>query len=488
MAVLVTSVSSLEDNFRLMTDSLDSDHRYTTPKASRAEDVSLTRTRILEVVTSTEPNLETRQAGMPTKHNISEIITPLTTGRWTASIDAQLQPSQLDISSLKCTLAICTSPTLCGAARSIGTSWSTFVLKVQLRAHEAQTISFVTSCSTPAYVAIRNIVLPGQGGDIATLTATQDVTAMSPSPTSVAGLPASTVTSTVVSVETGNAALGLAGSIVIMNTCAYTWITIYGDDDFEHIPPIGMALVPADLVERFGPGIILQSLADNSAFCVTSSREGPLDCAYGISVKRQEPQSPFHPTHPRYINDRYLSLDGRIFQPMDMITLTCPWESYQKPEGQPNSIWSISNTGCDGVTISGSALVMSNFELYSTVDINMAYAGNTVANVSLPIGAYLRLQTWSRSEPGWIEGTYYSVDGGDLMISAWIEDHIDDGEPHSIHFMCNYTRSLSGPATRVVYSTTTTTTSETTTSTETETQTITWPESYTITETTNETD
>jgi hypothetical protein len=173
---------------------------------------------------------------------------------------------------------------------------------------------------------------------------------------------------------------------------------------------------------------------------------------------------------------------------MDIITLTCPWESYQKPEGQPNSIWSISNIGCGGVTISGSALVMSNFELYYTVDVNMAYAGNTVANVSLPIGAYLRLQTWSRNEPGWVEGTYSSVDGGDLMNSAWIEDNIDDGEPHSIHFMCNYTRSLSGPTTQVVYSTTTTTTSETTTSTETETQTITWPESYTITETTNETD
>lgn len=55
VAALVASVSSLEDNFRLTTDFLDSDHRYTTPKASRAEDVSLTKTRILEVVTSTEP-------------------------------------------------------------------------------------------------------------------------------------------------------------------------------------------------------------------------------------------------------------------------------------------------------------------------------------------------------------------------------------------------------------------------------------------------
>ena len=162
----------------------------------KAVHITLTEIRITKVVTTTESNLESRQVGMPTKHNISEVITPLTTGRWTASIDAQLQPSQLDISTPKCTLAICIGPTLCGAARSIGTSWSTFVLKVQLRAREAQTISFVTSCSTPAYVAIRNIVLPGQGGNTAT-TATKNATTVPP-------MPASIVTSTVVSVETGN--------------------------------------------------------------------------------------------------------------------------------------------------------------------------------------------------------------------------------------------------------------------------------------------
>jgi hypothetical protein len=478
--------SSLEDNLRLMADFPESDHRYATSKAPAAVDIPLTKTRILEFVASAEGNLEARQAGLPTKHNISEIVTPLITGRWTASIDAQLQPSQMDISTLKCTLAICTSPTLCGTARSIGTSWSTFVLKVQLRAREAQTISFVTSCSTPAYVAIRNIVLPGQGGNIATVTVTQNVTTV---PTSVAELPASTVTSTVVSVETGNAALGLAGSIVIMNACAHAWISIYGNDDFEHIPSMGMALVPADPVERFGPGITLQSLAEGSAFCATSSREGLLDYAFGVPLKRQEPQSPFHPTHPRYINDRFLSLDIYTFQPMDMITLNCPWENNPGSETQPSSIWSISNTGCDGVTMSGSGLLMLNFELYSTIDVSMAYAGNTVANVSLPVGVYLDLQTWSRNEPGWVDGTYSSFDGGDLENSAWTEYHIEDGEPHSVHFMCNYTtRSPSGAMTQVVYSTSTTTTSEITTSTETETQTITWPESYTITETVTSTD
>jgi hypothetical protein len=314
---------------------------------------------------------------------------------------------------------------------------------------------------------------------MATVTASQNATTMQ----------ASTVTSTVVSVETVNLVLGLAGSVVIMNTCTHTWISIFGDDDFEHIPPMGMALVPADLVERFGPGVTLQSLADDSAFCATSSNEESLGCAFGIAVKRREPQPTFHSTHPRYINDRYLSLDGYNFQPMDTITLNCPWESYRVPGEQSTSIWSISNTGCDGVTMSSSGLVNSNFELYYTIDVSMAYAGNTVANVSLPVGVSLRLQTWSRNEPGWVDGTYTSFDEGDLENSAWIEHDIEDREPHSVHFMCNYTtRSPSGAMTQVVYSISTTTTSETTTSTETETQTITWPESYTITETTTETD
>ena len=227
----------------------------------------------------------------------------------------------------------------------------------------------------PAYVAI--IVLPGQGGNIATITATHNTT----TPTNVAELPASTVTSTVISVETWNAALGPAGSMVIMNICAHTWISIYGNDDFEHIPPMGMALVPADLIERFGPGIVPQSLSDNSAFCATSWRERQFNCAYGIISKGQEPQSPFHPTHPRYINDKYMYLDGHIFQPMDVVTLNCLWETSQVPEAGSSSIWSISNAGCDGVTMSGSGLFVSNFELYYTVDVDRAYSGNTAANM-----------------------------------------------------------------------------------------------------------
>jgi hypothetical protein len=36
MAALVTSVRSLEDNLGLMADFLETDHRYTTPKASQS--------------------------------------------------------------------------------------------------------------------------------------------------------------------------------------------------------------------------------------------------------------------------------------------------------------------------------------------------------------------------------------------------------------------------------------------------------------------
>ena len=99
-----------------------------------------------------------------------------------------------------------------------------------------------------------------------------------------------------------------------------------------------MALVPADPVERFGTGVTLQSLASNSAFCATSSRDETLGCAFGIALKRQEPQLPFHPTHPRQVNDRYLSLDGYTFEAMDMIILNYLWESYPQFEEQQISI------------------------------------------------------------------------------------------------------------------------------------------------------
>jgi hypothetical protein len=145
-------------------------------------------TRLFEVADLEAGHLGPRQAGLPIQ-NISQVDTPLITGRFTASIEAQLQQTQIDASTLECTLRICVSPTICGAAKSIGTSWSTFLLTIQLRAHETRTISFVTSCSTPAHVAIRSIVFPGQE----TGTAVQTVTSI---------LPASTTTETVTETTT----------------------------------------------------------------------------------------------------------------------------------------------------------------------------------------------------------------------------------------------------------------------------------------------
>lgn len=191
---------------------------------------------------------------------------------------------------------------------------------------------------------------------------------------------------------------------------------------------------------------------------------------------------PFHPAHPLYINDRYINLYDRIFEPNEIVRLDCIVERHLADGDQQTTI-SISNTGCDGLTVSG-ALPMENEADY---DMNMAYAGNTAANVSLRCPARLELQTWSPNEPGWVQGTYASIDGAPLVNSAWIAYTIEDGQPHSFDFVCNYTtRNPSGAMTQVVYSTSISTISETTTSTETETQWYTSTESIISTEATTE--
>lgn len=106
--------------------------------------------------------IDKRQTPLPTRHNISQVVTPLATGRWIASIDSQLKVSpQTDASTLSCTLSMCTGPLICGARQAIGVDWSTLSLKVQLRATQPQLISFVTNCSAPAYFGLRNMVVPG---------------------------------------------------------------------------------------------------------------------------------------------------------------------------------------------------------------------------------------------------------------------------------------------------------------------------------------
>jgi hypothetical protein len=143
-------------------------------------------------------DIERRQTGLPTQHNISQTVTPLLTGRWTAGIDARLQMSlQANAPNPNCTLAICTGVGLCGAAKSIGVNWATYQLKIQLRANDVHTISFVTTCSSPAYVALRNLVIPGSGSTTAPVTSTLIVPTTIPAQISI-----TTVTESVTLVET----------------------------------------------------------------------------------------------------------------------------------------------------------------------------------------------------------------------------------------------------------------------------------------------
>ena len=69
-------------------------------------------------------------------------------------------------------LAICTSPSLCGASRGIRVNWASYQLKVQLGANGLHTIYFVTTRSAPTYVALRNLVMAGSGSTAAPVTST----------------------------------------------------------------------------------------------------------------------------------------------------------------------------------------------------------------------------------------------------------------------------------------------------------------------------
>jgi hypothetical protein len=75
--------------------------------------------------------IDKRQTPLPTLHNISQVVTPLVTGRWIASIESQLQVSpQTDEFRPSCTISICTGPLICGARQTIGENWSKLWLEV----------------------------------------------------------------------------------------------------------------------------------------------------------------------------------------------------------------------------------------------------------------------------------------------------------------------------------------------------------------------
>lgn len=410
--------------------------------------------------------IEKRQTIIPTQHNISQVITPLTTGRWTASIDAQLQSSpSLGPLVPKCTLAICTAVNICGAQKAIGDSWATFKLNVQLRANEPQTISFVTTCSTPAYVALRNIVIPGSGaGAAATVTTMRTTTATPPPGTETITMPASTAISTLLTTETEGASLGSAGSIILKNECPHSWVSMYGDQDFLHIPPGGLAIVPARPMDRFGANVQLLSHSQKywNPFCVTSTREGQVGCVEPTPVRKRD--GPQYPTHPRYISEKEVGIGDRAFEANDILRMECLADGFDEScfKDAPTANISISNTGCDGLT---GRISWSGSNFYE--ETSMAYAANTAVSLLLSqpgqdSSYFLQLQTWSRNEPGWLDGTFLSIDGAPLENVAWTEYSLD-GQPHTFEFVCNFTaRRPVDAMTQVIFSTITTTAAATT--------------------------
>lgn len=345
-------------------------------------------------------------------------------------------------------------------------SWLTIPLKVQLRADQAQTISFVISCSTPAYVAVRNIVLPRQGsGSIMTvvqtattrqLTTISNVTTVTDIQTTITTPPAETTVVGLPATVTANAALGLAGSIALMNRCARTWITIYGNDDFEHIPPLGLAIAPSRPADRFGHAVYFLSQDALSSYCVESYRDGPIGCGDGTPHKREagiqeRAPGPYHPLYAYYRDDKMLPINDRAFEINDVLVISCTSEPIPTLQTSGGAQLTISNTGCASVT--GTVLYEDNsrpslFQAQSS----LAYAGNTVANVSLGYPVDVFLQVWSRNEPGWLENTFRSIDGGDFENLSFASLHLFDTSAHTVSFECRFaTSDPPGAMTQVVH-------------------------------------
>lgn len=120
-------------------------------------EAELTMASILAVGNPSLP-LNRRQSISILQSNISETFTPLVTQRWTISVDAQVQLPATTAPT--CTLQICLANGACGSKRAITQTWSTFSFVTRMTANEPQTAMFITSCSEPARVALRNIATP----------------------------------------------------------------------------------------------------------------------------------------------------------------------------------------------------------------------------------------------------------------------------------------------------------------------------------------
>jgi hypothetical protein len=266
--------------------------------------------------------VDKRQTPLPTRHNISQIITPLVTGRWIASIDSQLQLSpQTDASKISCTLSICTGPLICGARQAIGVDWATLSLKVSLRANQPQQISFVTNCSAPAYVGLKNMVIPGLGQPLtSTVISTRTMTLTAPPEIS-------TITQTLV------------------DPPQVSTITTTVDPTPE---PIQTYSVPV-LTECEAGSVILVSAPNNSDFMVLSA----LDqwAPYDAEVASANQSLTFTPCNGRnlctfHTFDEYYHCDW-VGQPQtvpdhESLTLTCP-EASVFPVQRPDPAYGTSN-------------------------------------------------------------------------------------------------------------------------------------------------
>lgn len=120
---------------------------------------------ILEVGNSGDDLGKRQSPSGSTQSNFTETFSPPKAQRWTLSIEAQLKDApvfQNIIPHSKCTLRICLGDGVCGALKSLGTDWVKVSLITQLPANITQSAVFVTSCSGPISIALRNMNVPGR--------------------------------------------------------------------------------------------------------------------------------------------------------------------------------------------------------------------------------------------------------------------------------------------------------------------------------------
>ena len=247
-------------------------------------EAELTRASIL-TVGDTSLSLGRRQSVLPLQSNHSETFTPPATQRWTLSIDAQIQVAVGDgLPAPTCTLQICLATGACGSKKPISDTWSTVSLVTRMQANEVQTATFVTSCSKPAHVTLRNIVTPERmlpGTVVAGLGTT------STTQTSGTDVPPGTISTIDVLTTSSSASLSTAVDatplpqdpastrIRAINSCEYNrpiLVSVPENPDYMLITESG---VTYDLGLDSGNERLSFTPLDGQALCPTVTRTGP---------------------------------------------------------------------------------------------------------------------------------------------------------------------------------------------------------------------